>query len=116
MDECNDSLTEAAVLSTPDANSCYRQVAVEETPRGRTAFTSHRGLYEFLRMHFGLYNTPRTFQLAMDVILSPGEWQFTLVYLDYIVVFSCSQRNHTINVKQISSLFVVAEVTLKLKQ
>lgn len=54
MDEFIDSLGKAAVFSTLDANSDYWQVNVVEVHRDKKAFSSHQGLYRFLRMAFGL--------------------------------------------------------------
>lgn len=42
----------------------------------------------FTRMLFGLKNAPGTFSAVMDIILSSIRWQFVLVYLDDIVIFS----------------------------
>lgn len=35
----------------------------------KTAFTSHREIYRFIRMQLGLKNAPNTFQRVIDVIL-----------------------------------------------
>lgn len=44
-EKCIDSLGDATVFSTLDANSGYWQVEIEESDRDKTAFTSHHGLY-----------------------------------------------------------------------
>lgn len=53
-----------------------------------TAFTCHKGLFEFSRMLFGLTNTPATLQRSIDVILAGYIRQKSLVYLDYTIVYS----------------------------
>jgi Reverse transcriptase (RNA-dependent DNA polymerase) len=58
MDECIDSLGDARVFSTLDCNSGYWQIPVNPGDREKTTFTSHEGLYKFLRMPFGLRNAP----------------------------------------------------------
>lgn len=88
MDECIDSLRNAAVFSTLDANWGYWQVPIRPDHRPNTSFTSHFGLYQFLRMPFGLKNAPATFQRLMDRILGSVRWQFALVYLDDVIIFS----------------------------
>lgn len=50
INECTESLEEATVSSTLDANSDYWQVEVEEINCDKTAFMSHYGLYRFLQM------------------------------------------------------------------
>jgi Reverse transcriptase (RNA-dependent DNA polymerase) len=58
MDDCLDSLGDAQVFSTLDANYGYLQVKVEEKDRDKTSFTCHAGTYKFKRMPFGLVNAP----------------------------------------------------------
>jgi Reverse transcriptase (RNA-dependent DNA polymerase) len=87
LDDCIDSLGEARVFSTLDANSGYWQIKVAEESKDKTAFTCHRGLYRFTRMPFGLCNAPATFQRAVDVILATVRWQCAITYLDDIIVY-----------------------------
>lgn len=90
MDECFDSLGRAAVFSTLDASSTYSQVEIENEDRQKTVFTSHHGLYLFVRMPFGLLIISSTFERTMLVALSAAKWQLAWVYLDDTVVFSRS--------------------------
>jgi Reverse transcriptase (RNA-dependent DNA polymerase) len=94
LDECIDSLGDAVVFSTLDANSGYWQVSVHPDHRDKTTFTCHVGTFRFKRMPFGLRNAPLTFQRAIDVILSGVRWQKCLCYLDDIIVFSSSVESH----------------------
>ena len=71
MDDYIDSLGEATVFSTLECNSGYWQIPVAEEDREKTAFVCHAGLYQYLRMRFGLTNAPATFQRTLDIILSP---------------------------------------------
>jgi Reverse transcriptase (RNA-dependent DNA polymerase) len=87
LDECIDSLGDAVVFSTMDANSGYWQVLMHPDDRDKTTFTCHVGTFRFKRMTFGLRNAPSTFQRAMDVILSGVRWHKCLCYLDDIIVF-----------------------------
>jgi hypothetical protein len=45
MDECIDSLGDAALFTTLDFNSGYWQIPVHPRDRDKTTFTSHYGLY-----------------------------------------------------------------------
>lgn len=94
MDKCVDYFRKAEVFSSLSANSGYWKVKVEEIDRDKMAFTSHRGLYCFLRMRFALLNASRPFQSAMYVIFLAFKWQFAPEFLDEIVVFSRSTRNN----------------------
>jgi hypothetical protein len=116
MDDCLDSLGDAKVFSTLDANSGYWQIRVSKQDQEKTSFTCHSGTYQFRRMPFGLVNAPATFQRAMDVILSPVKWKSCLVYLDDIIVYSSSLEQHVKDLDFVLSLVKKAGVTLRLKK
>lgn len=61
---------------------------MHERDRTKTAFTTPFGLYEYVRMPFGVCNGPATFQRLMQVTTSDVIFQILLVYLDDILVFS----------------------------
>ena len=94
MDECIDSLGDASVCTNLDANCGYWQIEIDEADRDKTTFTSHHGLYRFVRMPFGLKNAPGTFQRAADVIQSKVKWQSAHVYLDDVIVYSKTVSEH----------------------
>jgi len=88
MDDCLDSLGDATVFSTQAYNARYWQIPVAAQDRDETTFTTHTGLFRFLRLQFGLVNSPASFQRALDIILSGLRWQTCLMYLDDVIVFS----------------------------
>lgn len=55
------------------------------------------------------------FQRAMDFLLAKVKWQFALVYLDDIVIFSRTQDEHIAHARQLLTLLHDAGVTLNLK-
>ena len=46
----------------------YWQVLLNPRDRAKTAFSTHLGLYEFLRLPFGLKTAPKTFQRILNTV------------------------------------------------
>jgi hypothetical protein len=70
MDDVFDRLAGAKFFSSLDLMSGYWQVPVAEADRNKTAFITPDGLYEFMRLPFGLNNAPSPFQRLMDRVLA----------------------------------------------
>ena len=68
-----------------------------EESRQYTAFTiGSMGVYEFLRMPFGLCNAPATFQRLMQECLGELNLTYALIYPDDIIVFSATPEEHLV--------------------
>lgn len=113
IDDTLDSLQEARYLSTLDLRSGYWQVAMDKESKEKTAFITHKGLYEFNVMPFGLTNAPATFQRLMDIVLAGLKWQCCLVYIDDIVIYSPTFDKHLEDLGKVFS--ALREANLKLK-
>ena len=94
IDDSLDALAGAAWFSTLDMLSGYWQVDVAEDDKCKTAFTTHRGLYEFNVMPFGLCNAAGTFERLMQAVCGGLRWDICLIYLDDILVFSKTFDDH----------------------
>jgi len=114
MDECIDSLGEATIFSTLDCNAGYWQFASAPEDREETAFVCHEGAYQYKRMPFGLTNASATIQRALDIILSGVKWQSCFIYLDDVIVYSKTEREHVGLVDRFLRLLRDAEMTLRL--
>ena len=68
---------------------------MEEDSKALTAFTfGPVGFYESERMPFRLTNAPATFQHLMQSCLSNLHLQYCIIYLDDIIVFSKTPKEH----------------------
>ncbi len=101
---CNELLsllTGMKFFATLDLKSGYHQVPMTEKDRHLTAFITHRGLFEFTRVPFGLTNAPAHFQTAMMGVLEGLIGSACLLYVDDILVFGKDEEDFTANLKAV---------------
>ena len=85
----------ARFFSSMDLKSGFWQVRMSEKFRQYTAFTvGSLGMYEFLRMPYGLCNAPAMFQRLMQNCLGELNLTYALVYLDDVIVYSNMEEDH----------------------
>ncbi|GBG77379.1 hypothetical protein CBR_g23710 [Chara braunii] len=82
------------IFSKVDLKSGYHQIEMAEEDVHKMAFKTRYGTYEYLVMPFGLCNAPGTFQTEMHRIFRPYLDKFMVVYLDDMLVFSRTAREH----------------------
>ena len=60
----------------------------------KTAFTTHRGLYEYVRMPFGLSTAPASFERLAEQVFALELWVFLLLYIDDVIIYSTTPEEH----------------------
>jgi hypothetical protein len=113
IDDTLDALQEANYVSTLDLRSGYWQVEMDKESKEKTAFITHKGLYEFNVMPYGLTNAPATFQRLMDIVLAGLKWQSCLVYIDDVIIYSPTFEQHLIDLRNVFQAISDANLTLK---
>ena len=76
------------------------QVLMDDSDKEETAFACHRGLFQLKVMPFGLCNAPAIFQNLMATVLE-GLDQFTVAYLDDILIFSRTLEELFFHIQQV---------------
>jgi hypothetical protein len=95
------SLAGKRFFSALDAVKGYHQLEIDEVDRHKTAFITHRGLFQFKRMPFGLRNAPAQFQRMMDSILGTLRWEAALCYIDDVLIYSDTWESHIVHLRQL---------------
>lgn len=80
------------VFSSVDLIRGFHQIPMADEDVEKTAVITPFGLYEYLRMPFGLRNAPQTFQRFMNQVVR--DLDFTFVYIDDILIASETEAEH----------------------
>jgi hypothetical protein len=89
-----DQLAGAQVFSMIDLRSGYHQIKIRVEDIPMTAFTTRDGLYEYIVMSFGLTNALAHFMYLMNSIFMLELDQFIVVFIDNILVYLKSMKEH----------------------
>ena len=71
--------------------SGYWQIMLPKQDHPKTAFNTHLGLFQFLRLPFGLKTASSTFQHILNTIFSDFLYNFLVIYVDDVISWSNSQ-------------------------
>ena len=88
IDEIFTSLHNAYCFVALDLLMGYHQIPLREEDQPKTAFSTHKGLYLFNVMPFGLCNAPATFQRLMDAIFPEQIGKDLAAYLDDLLMYA----------------------------
>jgi transposase InsO family protein len=92
-----------------DLKSGYFQLPIHEQDKEKTAFITQDGLWEFNVLPQGVMNGPPTFQRTMHNLIGNGRWDYVMVYLDDILIFSRTFDEHKQHLHEILSLLSTAK-------
>ncbi len=113
VDEILDSLAGCHYFSTLDLSSGYLQIPIAQEDIPKTAFATHRGLFQYRKMSFGLCNGPATCQRLMGLVLNGMIGKHTMVYMDDIVCFSRTFEDHLEHLRGVFLRLQAAGLKLK---
>ena len=114
IQEALESMAGTTHFSMMDFKSGFWQVKMVLESQQYTTFTvGNLGFYKFTRMPFGLCNAPVTFQCLMQNTLRELNLAYCIIYLEYVIVFGCSEEEHLEHLHTVFEHF--REFNLKLK-
>jgi transposase InsO family protein len=113
ISDLSNKFSQSVVFTKLDLKGAYNLVRIKEGQENLCAFRSKFGQYEPLVVQFGLTNAPAVFQRFINSIFADLLDVYVVVYLDDILVFSSSQEDHIIHVKEVLSRLRDNQLVLK---
>ena len=104
-------LTGGETFSKLDLRQAYQQLVMEEESKAYLTINTHKGLFRYNRLPFGVSSAPAIFQRTMESIL--GGLPHVCIYLDDILVTGHSEAEHLRNLEAVLSRLEEAGVRLK---
>ena len=104
--------SDSEIFSSLDMKSGFWQVPLDPSTKHKSAFITHKGVYEFNRLAFGMMNSPMTFQCLMTKVLKDLNFKVALVYIDDILIFSKNFEEHLHHISLVFSNLRAANLKL----
>ena len=99
------------VFSKLDLSHAYLQLPLDDASKPYTTISTHKGLFQYERLPFGIASAPSIFQRTMESLLSglPN----VCVYIDDILVLGTTEEDHLHNLDSVLTRLESAGLTLK---
>ncbi len=99
-------------FSKLDLKTGYHQIPIHPSDKQKTTFVTYNGIFHFNVMPQGLKNAPSSFQRIMYELLVNTRWDFCLVYIDDVIIFSKTFNQHVAHLNEIFSILYKANLQL----
>ena len=87
-----DAIYNSKYFSKLDLASEYWQVLLNPRDRDKMAFSMHLGIYESLRLLFGLKTAPKTFQRILNTVFCEFLFKCLVIYIDDCLIWEDTQQ------------------------
>uniref|UniRef100_A0A8C5PUW8 ribonuclease H n=1 Tax=Leptobrachium leishanense TaxID=445787 RepID=A0A8C5PUW8_9ANUR len=101
--ELMERMQTATIFTKLDLKGAYNLIRIRKDDEWKTAFRTRYGHYEYRVMPYGLCNAPATFQCFINDIFKDLLDKYVVVYLDDILVYSSSLKEHRLHVQTVLS-------------
>ena len=99
VDDLLASLSGGQSFSKLDFKNAYQQLVLDEGSRHLTTINTHRGLFQYTRLPFGVSSAPGIFQRTMDSLFTRAP--NVAVYLDDILITGKAEQQHLQNLETV---------------
>ncbi|MBW0524040.1 hypothetical protein O181_063755 [Austropuccinia psidii MF-1] len=110
-------LSQAKFITAMDALKGFHQNVLTENAKKLLKIIVHCGIFEYLRMPFGVKNAPSYYQRMMNTIfpeeLSEG---LLIIYIDDIIVYSETWDSHLARLERVLKKIVQVNMKISLKK
>ncbi len=115
LDTVIDSLsqTHPKIFSTLDMASGYYQIKLTDESKEKSAFSTHLGAFQFIRMSNGLKSAPATYLSCMNEVFRGLNFKILQLYMDDIITTSQDAKSHFENLRIILDRMIENGLTLK---
>ena len=103
-------------MSTIDLRASYWQIPLSPESTQYTAFLFNGQSYTYQVLPFGLKTAVGSFSRAMDLILGPEVRQFTVNYIDDLLIVSNSFDQHLLHLDMVLTRLRDAKLTINLEK
>lgn len=108
------SLSGGKKFTKLDLSQAYQQMVLDDQSKDLVTINTHKGLYRYTRMPFGIAPAPAIFQRTMDIVLQGIPR--TICYIDDILITGVNDQEHLANLEEVLRRLQYHGITLKKKQ
>jgi hypothetical protein len=112
IDETLNRLNGNNYFSKLDLKTGYHQIPIHSSDKDKTTFVTYNGIFHFNVMPQGLKNAPSSFQRIMYELLVNTRWDFCLVYIDDVIIFSRTFDQHVAHLNEVFTVLHNANLQL----
>ena len=105
------TLAAGVMFTKLDMAHAYQRILIDDDSKQYLMINTHRGLFVYNRLAFGISTAPAIFQRVIENHLAGVP--HTVVYLDDILVTGASEEEHQANLKEVLRRFAEAGLRLK---
>ena len=104
-------LTGGKTFTTLDMTHAYHQLILDSESQKYVVVNTHRGLYQYKRLPFGIASAPSQFQRIMDQILQG--MKHVACFIDDIIITGATEEEHLANLTEVLQRFREQRIRLK---